>query len=138
MSDASFANLLGHLEALDAHLITQGSSIPLLLDQVAVKMMGFAPFDVANYVPSSAVPVNVDVPYVEQMDDVMHCTMGNWKGEPTSYRYQWARDGQETGEDSDMLAVAEADVGRTFHCTVTATNAAGSTTAPPSNDVIAG
>ena len=132
MSDK--ADVLTQLEALDVHLRTQGTTVALLLDQVGTKMMGYAPFEPAEV----ADPVNVDVPYVEQSDDSLHCTMGNWQGTPTAYHYQWARDGQEIGEDSAVYGISESDVGRSFHCTVTATNAAGSTKAPPSNDVIAG
>ena len=129
-------DVLTQLEALDVHLRTQGTTVALLLDQVGTKMMGYAPFEPAEV--TASVPVNRDIPYVSQDGEMLSCTMGNWEGEPTSYRYQWARDGQNVGEDSDVHVLTEADSGRMFHCTVTATNAAGSTVAPPSNDVIAG
>ena len=82
-------------------------------------------------------PVNVDVPYVEQVADHMTCTMGNWQNVPDSYAYQWKRDGTNIGTGAAQYTVTGADVGKTFTCVVTATNAAGSTAAPPSNGVVA-
>jgi hypothetical protein len=87
--------------------------------------------------PATAPPVNVDVPYVQQVGDHMTCTMGNWQGEPTSYAYQWKRDGTNIGTGAAQYTVTGADVGKTFTCVVTATNALGSTAAPPSNGVVA-
>jgi hypothetical protein len=79
-----------------------------------------------------AVPTNVDVPAVTQNGTTLNCTMGNWTGEPTSYAYQWKIDGTNRGTDSPDYTVQDADVGNTATCVVTATNAAGSGTAPPS------
>ena len=42
----------------------------------------------------TAAPKNVDVPYVSANGQQANCTMGNWKGEPTSYAYAWQRDGE--------------------------------------------
>jgi hypothetical protein len=81
-------------------------------------------------------PVNVDVPYVEQVGDLLTCTMGNWDNEPTSYSYQWKSDGTATiGTDASQYTVTPDDAGHTITCIVTATNAIGSTAAPPSNGV---
>jgi hypothetical protein len=84
----------------------------------------------------SSVPAVVDVPHVAQEDAVLTCTMGNWTGEPTGYAYQWQRDGADIGDGTTPYAVTPADVGATVACIVTATNAAGSTTAPASNGVV--
>lgn len=80
-------------------------------------------------------PVNRDVPYLEQQGDTIHCTMGNWEGEPTSYSYAWKMDGMGIGTDDAFYVVQPGDVGGVATCTVTATNAIGSTAAPPSNAV---
>jgi hypothetical protein len=80
-------------------------------------------------------PVNVDVPYVSQDGEELNCTMGNWEGTPTGYAYQWQRDGEDIGTDAASYTVTPDDPGHTLTCVVTATNAAGSTTAPPSNGV---
>ena len=83
-------------------------------------------------------PVNVDVPYVSQEGATLTCTMGNWEGEPTSYTYQWRRDGADVGGgEGAVYSLTEADVGLAFVCVVTAGNAAGITAAPPSNEVTA-
>lgn len=78
-------------------------------------------------------PENVDVPHVTQSGAVLNCTMGNWNGEPTSYAYQWQLNGVNVGTNAANYTIHADEVGQTATCTVTATNAAGSTTAPPSN-----
>ena len=66
----------------------------------------------------------------------LNCTMGNWTGEPTSYAYAWqAGLGVAVGTDAPDYTVAAADAGTSIVCVVTATNAHGSTAAPPSNAV---
>lgn len=81
-------------------------------------------------------PASLEAPYAKQENDVITCTMGIWTGEPTSYAYQWKNDGADVGDGTASYAVTAADVGHTVTCVVTATNAAGSTAAPPSNDVV--
>jgi len=85
--------------------------------------------------PPAEPPVNVDVPHVSQTGVTLTCTMGNWDGEPTAYSYVWYLDGAEvSGGEPDYITTPE-DWGKAATCVVTATNAAGSTTAPPSNEV---
>jgi hypothetical protein len=85
-----------------------------------------------------AVPVCDDVPVVTGDGSVgatLSCTMGNWSNEPTSYAYQWQRDGEPVGTDAADYTVVAADAGKSIACVVTATNGNGSTTAPASNAV---
>jgi hypothetical protein len=84
----------------------------------------------------TAPPVNRDVPHATQQGAQLNCTMGNWDGEPTSYAYQWEINGTAAGTDAATYDVQAADAGKTATCTVTATNALGSTAAPPSNGVV--
>ena len=85
---------------------------------------------------ASGPPVNVDVPYASVTGATASCTMGNWQGEPTSYSYQWHRDGVAIdGATSATYAVQPDDSGHSVACVVTATNAMGSTAAPQSNSV---
>ena len=86
--------------------------------------------------PPATVPSVVDVPHAQQAGNALNCTMGNWTGEPTAYAYQWRIDGAVVGTDSAVYTVQAADVGKNATCTVTATNALGSTVAPPSNEVV--
>jgi hypothetical protein len=81
-------------------------------------------------------PANVDVPHVSQAGDKLNCTMGNWTGTPTTYAYQWKLDGGDVGTDSATHTVTAADAGKSATCVVTATNAIGSTAAPPSVGVV--
>jgi hypothetical protein len=77
-------------------------------------------------------PANTAVPAVTQAGDTLTCTQGTWSGEPTTYGYQWSVDSAVVGTDSATHTVTVADVGKTATCIVTATNASGSTAAPPS------
>jgi hypothetical protein len=84
------------------------------------------------------VPLVVDTPYVggtAEVGGTLNCTMGNWRGEPTSYAYQWKRDGTNVGDGTASYVVLAADGGHSITCVVTATNGAGSTAASPSNAV---
>jgi hypothetical protein len=80
-------------------------------------------------------PVNTAVPLVTQSGTTLSATMGIWDGEPTSYSYAWQIDGTVAGSDAADYEVQAGDVGKAATCTVTATNAAGSTAAPVSNSV---
>jgi hypothetical protein len=86
--------------------------------------------------PPTEAPVNVDVPHATQDGDTLNCTMGNWEGVPTAYAYQWQIDSADVGTDSATHTVTADDAGKTATCTVTATNAIGSTAAPPSNALV--
>lgn len=78
-------------------------------------------------------PTNTTVPAVTQTGTTLNCTMGTWGGEPTSYAYAWKLDDVAAGSDAATYEVQAGDVGKSATCVVTATNAAGSTAAPPSN-----
>jgi len=105
-------------------------------DQLASQQdPGAPPEQIIPEPPATAPPTNVDVPLVMQVGSTLECTMGNWTGEPTSYSYRWQIDGTNVGTDSALYTVTAGDVGGMATCTVTATNARGSTTAPSSNPV---
>jgi hypothetical protein len=86
-------------------------------------------------------PAVIDTPYAQAnakppvVGTVCSCTSGNWTGSPTGYAYQWTRDGTNISlATSATYTLVAADVGgHQIRCVVTATNATGSTTAPPSN-----
>jgi hypothetical protein len=86
-------------------------------------------------VPTEA-PTNVDVPYASLEDGVASVTMGNWTGEPDTYAYQWAIDGVDAGDGTEIYTATVDDVGKTATCVVSATNDLGTTEAPPSNAVV--
>jgi len=86
----------------------------------------------------SAAPVNVDVPHISgtaTVGSTLTATMGNWTGAPGTYAYQWRRGTTNVGTNSSTYVVQAGDTGASITCVVTATNAAGSTTAPPSNAI---
>ena len=86
------------------------------------------------------VPTVVDVPHVSGGTTVgseLTCTKGNWTGSPTEYAYAWKRDGATAiGTNAATYTLVAADLpGHAITCIVTATNAQGSTIAPPSNAI---
>lgn len=92
----------------------------------------------ADDVDPLAPPQNKDVPYVggtAEVGGMLNCTMGNWTGEPTSYAYEWQADGAPVSANGPDYVVTASDAGKDIVCIVTATNAHGSTAAPPSNAV---
>jgi hypothetical protein len=87
--------------------------------------------------PTHLPPSVVDVPAVGgggPPGSTLSCTMGNWNGEPAGYAYSW-RAGNANLGSGETYVVTEEDVGREICCLVTASNAYGSTMAPPSNKV---
>lgn len=57
-------------------------------------------------------------------------TNGTWTNTPTSYTYQWYRDGYPIGSaTSNSYLLVTADIGAYLACLVTATNASGSNAA---------
>lgn len=75
--------------------------------------------------PSNGVPPSV--PLTAHSGDVVHCDPGTWSGSPTSFEYQWLREGSPiAGATAADYTVTPADVGESVTCRVTATNAAGS------------
>lgn len=69
------------------------------------------------------------------------CSTGTWTNAPTSYTYQWKRDGVNiSGETASSHLLVAADVGHTLTCAVVAHNALGDSTASTSNGlaVVAG
>jgi hypothetical protein len=86
--------------------------------------------------PRPGPPTVVDVPSISgdgEVGSVLTATMGNWQGEPTSYSYDWDAMGADTS--SATYTVDALDAGGSITCVVTATNAYGSTEAPPSNAI---
>lgn len=83
-------------------------------------------------------PHNIDVPFVsggEAVGGTLTCTMGNWTGEPSEYAYAWQSEGVANGATGSTYNVVPGDAGYRIGCVVTATNANGSTDAPPSNAI---
>jgi hypothetical protein len=68
---------------------------------------------------------------------VCSVTNGSWIGAPTSYTYQWTRDGTViSGATAASYTLIAADVGgHQIRCVVSATNSQGTTAAPPSNAI---
>jgi hypothetical protein len=85
--------------------------------------------------PSNTVPPHVSG--TARSGLILTCSTGTWTGSPTSYSYQWKRDGSSIlGANIAGYTIIANDVGKSITCTVTATNVAGSVTAASDNTVI--
>ena len=93
----------------------------------------------ATYVPAGSPPANTSLPVISGSTvsgQLLSASTGVWTGSPTSYAYEWRRC-DATGAGCATIAGAtgtsytlvSADIGSTLRVAVTASNAAGSTTA---------
>lgn len=82
---------------------------------------------------AATTPINTVAPAISgttTQGSTVTCSQGTWLNTPTSYAYQWKRNGVTiAGATSSSYLLAVADVGQSVLCTVTATNAVGSGTA---------
>jgi len=61
---------------------------------------------------------------------VLTSSNGTWNGAPTSYTYQWQKDGVNImGQTANTYTILVGDVGHALRCVVTAHNAGGATSA---------
>lgn len=83
-------------------------------------------------------PVNSVAPVASGTSVVgstLSCSTGTWSNTPTGYAYQWLRDGSNiSGATSSTYQLQSGDEGADVSCRVTASNAAGSTSAD-SNEI---
>jgi len=76
------------------------------------------------------VPANTVLPVISGALGTLSTTNGTWANTPTSFAYQWKRNGANIGgATANTYTIVTADIGTTLTVTVTATNAAGSTPA---------
>ena len=116
------------MAALRAQLVERDSEITQSLTDLGV---GPQP------PPITDPPSNTVAPVVTQVDPNLVCDTGTWDNSPSSYSYEWTKDGATiVGPTGSTYAIAFADVGATIACIVTATNAIGSTKGPSSNGVV--
>lgn len=98
-----------------------------------------APTSVEAPTVPGAPPVNAEAPVIRQAmegnvdefenwHDTVLTTQGIWADpQPTSFYYQWRRDGSNVGTSSQTYVVGSNDVGHAFDCVVTGFNDYGST-----------
>lgn len=89
-----------------------------------------------SYAPAVSAPVNTVAPAIAtdgtpEVGETVTCSTGTWDNSPTSYAYQWRRNGVLiAGATAASYTLTVSDVGTNrLACSVTATNAGGSTTA---------
>jgi List-Bact-rpt repeat protein len=78
-------------------------------------------------------PINEERPIISgnlEVGEMLTCSTGTWKNSPTSFSYQWQRNGSPiAGETSSEYVVQGADVEAYLTCEVTAENDEGTGTA---------
>lgn len=80
--------------------------------------------------PVQQPPVNTNPPAISgvaQEGQVVACSQGSWTEGPTTFAFQWTRNGSDVaGATSSSYSLTAADVGAQIRCRVTASNPAGS------------
>ncbi len=88
---------------------------------------------VGPVIPPVVAPSNTGVPAITgtaQEGQTLTASTGTWDNAPTSYTYQWKRNGANiSGATASTYPLVAADVGTVITVTVTATNTAGSASA---------
>jgi len=88
---------------------------------------------VADVVGATPAPVNTALPVITgtfRGGETLTVSDGTWTGSPSSYAYQWLEDGSPiVGATTNSLTLTAAQIPTLISCTVTATNAGGSTDA---------
>lgn len=78
-------------------------------------------------------PANTLLPSISGVLDeaaILTALVGNWSNDPTSFTYQWKRDGANiSGATGKTYTVVAGDVGKAISVAVTATNGTGNATA---------
>jgi len=77
------------------------------------------------------------IPGTAQSGDTVACNPGGWTGEPTSFEYQWLRNGAAiTGATSAGYTLTADDVEQTIQCQVVAINEGGRSDPALSNELV--
>ena len=91
---------------------------------------GPAPTAAAAPTAPAAKPASVRRPQVTRTARALTCNPGRWSNDATTFAYSWLVNGKpKTGATGKKLGVTRALRGRKVQCSVTASNAAGGTTA---------
>jgi hypothetical protein len=71
-------------------------------------------------------PINDKKPHVTRSRNVLTCSRGSWSNNPVNFSFRWIVDGRTRhGARSGRLTVTRGLRGRQIRCSVTASNAAG-------------
>ena len=125
-------------------VVTADQSHTLTCTVTATNPTGSTPATSAGTaIPAGAVaPANTVLPAITgtaTVGNTLTCSQGTWSGSPTSYAYQWKRDGTQLGGKTTSTYVVDVnDKDTTLTCTVTATNPQGSTPATSAGVLIPG
>lgn len=129
----------------------ENQNLELGVNEITIFVTGPAPCEHEDSIvveveleAGSGVPVNTAPPVVSgtiEIGEVLSCTTGSWTNSPTSYAYQWQRDGVDIGgATASTHTVVDEDigpgtggVGTGVRCVVTPTNGSGSGTPAASN-----
>lgn len=122
--DAPWASRVGVLAGKTVGYLKIDFAIPAVGKNVTVWATGAS---------GAPVPLNTAPPTVTgtaTVGSTLTCVPGTWTNSPTSYAYQWRRDGISiAGATATQYVIVAADQGTNLTCAETATNADGSNSA---------
>lgn len=130
------------LVATGGSFVFSGDTMAPVVDHILPATGGSFAFTgtAATLTPTvGAVPVNSVAPVISgnvQVGQTLTTTDGTWSNTPTSYAYQWKRDGVSIGSaTANTHILVELDAGAAITCEVTASNAGGAGTPAASNSL---
>ena len=115
-----------------------GTSITCIVAAIGAEGAGYAISSNAMDIPSS-IPTNTVAPVIsgtQLVGSTLSCTTGTWTNTPTSYAYQWKRNGTNIlSATSSTYLLTVTDGGTSVTCAVTASNLSGASTPAISNSL---
>ena len=132
-------------ETANTHVLVSADENTVISCLVTATNAGGSTSQISNStgtILTNTAPANTVAPVISgtplNAGTLFSVTTGTWSHQPTSYSYQWKRDGVDiSSATNNTYTTVEADVTTTLTCTVTATNAIGSTGATATGVAIA-
>jgi hypothetical protein len=112
---------------LPSAIVTAGGFYPIALTSGGLYLRVLASGMVWRTTSPTALPLNTSRPTLTRSGNTLTCTQGSW-GNADSFAYEWQVNGTAEKDANPTLAIGKARKERIVSCSVTASNANGTTT----------